>query len=72
MNTQVCKSFIQPANGGAQSWSAGAGLSKISVDTEAVAIGNSNSAWDFQINGEQVLYLVQANIAESQNVCLFC
>lgn len=35
---QVCKSFIQPANGGARCW-AGVGLCKISVDTEAVAIG---------------------------------
>lgn len=36
---QVCKSFIQPANGAARCWAAGVGLSKISVDTEAVAIG---------------------------------
>lgn len=40
---QVCKSSIKPANGGAQSWAAGAGLSKISVDTEAVAIGYCNT-----------------------------
>lgn len=39
IDRQVCKSFIQPANGGAQSCAAGVGLSKISVDTEAVAIG---------------------------------
>lgn len=39
IDRQVCKSFIQPANGVAQSWAAGVGLFKISVDTEAVAIG---------------------------------
>lgn len=42
IDRQVCKSFIQPANGGAQSCAAGVGLSKISVDTEAVAIGYWN------------------------------
>lgn len=40
---QVRKSFIQAANGGVQSRAAGVGLSKISVDTEAVAIGYRNS-----------------------------
>lgn len=43
MDRQVCKSFIQPANGGAPSWATGVGLSKISVDTEAVAIGYWNN-----------------------------
>lgn len=60
IDRQVCKSFIQPANGGARSWVA---LSKISVDTEAVAIGYWNTLPRiFRLMLSRCFYFVRVNI----------